>query len=166
MKFGRLLRLLAGFLLLPVVGHSATRIDIHIGEIRHPNFNLENFAGTITPDGEWHGVASLKQGDLNQLAPELPVKFSKGTVHGKLAFEGKAEVVRQLKVDLNLDQTAFSNESGTRAAEKLSGSLSLQAKQAQGLWSWQARINWREGELFWQPLYFAKGGHSLQAQGL
>lgn len=165
MKFGRLLRLLAGFLLLPVVAHSATRIDVHIGEIRHPNFNLENFAGTITPDGDWRGVASLKQGDLHQLAPDLPVKFSKGTVQGKLAVEGKAEVVRQLKADLSLDQATFSNEAGTRAAEKLGGTLSLQAKQVQGLWSWQASINWREGELFWQPLYFAQGGHSLQAQG-
>lgn len=144
---------------------SASHLEIHIGEVRHPQAQLENVSATLDADGNWYGSANITQTDLNQLAPNLPVKFSKGSLQGKLAFAGKDNQPQQIKADLNLRDTAFSNAEGSKAADKLAGNFNIKAQRKDAAWAWQAALNWREGELFWQPLYFANGGHTLEASG-
>lgn len=144
---------------------SASHIEIRIGDIRHPSARLENLVATLDASGNWHGSATLRQNDLNQLAPGLPVKFSQGGLQGKVEFSGANDQPEKINADLSLGGIAFSNEPGTRAAEKLAGSLKLQARRQGESWVWQTALNWREGELFWQPLYFASGGHALEAGG-
>lgn len=152
-------------LVAPVLAFPATHLEIHIGEIRHPNARLENLSAVVEADGSWRGSASLKQDELNQLAAGLPVKFSKGSLQGKVAFRGAGTLPAQVKADLHLDNVAFSNEPGTHAAERLAGSIKLQASRNGESWAWQGMLDWREGEVFWQPLYFPGGGHSLEASG-
>lgn len=68
-------------------------------------------------------------------------------------------------VQLDLKEASFSDAAGLRAGEKLTATLALEAVQNHRGWQWQARLDWKSGELFWQPLYFAEGGHRLVASG-
>ena len=165
MSHGRFMRLCYCLLALPGVAAAASHLEIHIGDIRHPNAHIENLAATLDANGNWQGVANLKQTDLNQFQSNLPVKFSKGTLQGKLEFFGTNDQPQQIKADLALNETAFTNEQGSHAADKLAGTIKLQAHRKEANWLWQASLNWRDGELFWQPLYFASGGHTLEASG-
>ncbi|MFM9912478.1 MAG: hypothetical protein ACKVN9_02985 [Methylophilaceae bacterium] len=144
---------------------AASHLEIHIGEINHPQAQFQNLDASVDADGNWHGTALLKQTNLNQLAPNFPVKFSKGSLQGKLVFAGKNNQPQQVKADLNLRDTAFSNTEGSKAADKLAGNFNIKAQRKDAAWAWQAALKWREGELFWQPLYFANGGHALEASG-
>lgn len=67
--------------------------------------------------------------------------------------------------NINLQNANFSDEAGLHAAEKLSGHLTLVAKQDGDTLNFNSALNWQTGEVFWQPLYFANGGHELQASG-
>lgn len=166
MSWSRLARLCCCTpLWLPVIAYPASHLEIHIGEVRHPQAQLENVSVTLDADGNWYGSTIIKQTDLNQLASNMPVKFSRGSLQGKLAFAGKNNQPQQVKADLNLRDTAFSNAEGSKAADKLAGSFNISAQRKDATWVWQTTLNWREGELFWQPLYVANGGHTLEASG-
>jgi hypothetical protein len=155
--------------LLPVPCNAVSRIDIHIGEIVHPSAVVENLSASMTPDGQWQGKAALKQADLALLAKEivLPVAVSKGFASGTVEFSGNGTAPSRIKTDLALRDIAFSDETGLHAGEKISGALHIEASQANSprdSWQWQLGLNWRDGEVFWQPLYLA-AGHSVKAQG-
>jgi hypothetical protein len=101
---------------------------------------------------------------LNPWLPEQSVHFSQGVfdLTGKLALEGAAR--GKLDVSLTVRNGAFSDAAGARAGEKLAGDINLQAVRA-GAWRWNGAANWRAGEVFWQPFYFAPGERKLTAQG-
>ena len=67
--------------------------------------------------------------------------------------------------NINLKNANFSDEAGLHAAEKLTGHLTVVAKQDGNTLNFNSALNWQSGEVFWQPLYFANGGHELQMQG-
>ena len=67
--------------------------------------------------------------------------------------------------NINLKNANFSDEAGLHAAEKLTGHLTVVAKLEGEALRFNAALNWQTGEVFWQPLYFANGGHELQLQG-
>ncbi len=68
--------------------------------------------------------------------------------------------------DLNVQEASFNDEAGLHAAEKLSGRLQLNVTQEGERWRWQHVLNWTSGEMFWQPFYFANGGHQWSASGV
>lgn len=67
--------------------------------------------------------------------------------------------------NINLQGANFSDEAGLHAAEKLTGHLTMVAKQDGDTLRFNSALNWQSGEVFWQPFYFANGGHELQAAG-
>ncbi len=67
--------------------------------------------------------------------------------------------------NIKLQNANFSDEAGLHAAEKLAGHLTVVAKQDGDTLRFNSALNWQAGEVFWQPLYFANGGHELQANG-
>ncbi len=67
--------------------------------------------------------------------------------------------------NIKLKNAKFSDEVGLHAAEKLTGHLTVVAKQDGDTLNFNSALNWQSGEVFWQPLYFANGGHELQMQG-
>ena len=67
--------------------------------------------------------------------------------------------------NIKLQSANFSDEAGLHAAEKLTGHLTVVAKQDGDTLNFNSALNWQSGEVFWQPLYFANGGHELQMQG-
>ena len=77
----------------------------------------------------------------------------------------KPNGMQQIGVELTLKQATFSDAAGLHAGEKVTGKISINATQAKDQWLWQTAVDWAGGELFWQPFYFASGGHQLQASG-
>ncbi len=74
-------------------------------------------------------------------------------------------IPKAFKVDLQVNNAKFSDASGLHAGEKLTGLISIAAQQYQQGWNWQGTFNWAQGELFWQPFYFAEGGKRFDIQG-
>jgi hypothetical protein len=66
---------------------------------------------------------------------------------------------------LQFKNASFSDEAGLHAADKLNGSLAISLKPSADAWLWRSAIDWRSGEMFWQPFYIANGGHKLAAGG-
>jgi hypothetical protein len=105
----------------------------------------------------------VENGQASRLATFIPAdvpKPSAGTLSGTLEWEGL-----HAAVDLRMTGVVFSDASGLHAGEKFAGALHVDGVQKDKQWNWQANLDWRQGEIFWQPLYFAKGGHQLQANG-
>ncbi len=111
-----------------------------------------------------------------QLRCLLPKNFSQDTWNcndGKFSAERinmpfALEVTAQPKgfvANLNLRNASFSDEAGLHAAEKLTGHLTVVARQEGETLHFNSALNWQSGEMFWQPLYIANGGHELQANG-
>jgi hypothetical protein len=75
---------------------------------------------------------------------------------------------QQVAAKVSLQQASFNDEAGLHAGEKVTGTitanLSRLLKQPSD-WQWQTEIDWAGGEIFWQPFYFASGGHHFQASG-
>jgi hypothetical protein len=76
-----------------------------------------------------------------------------------------AEMAKGVELDLSLKQAKFSDAAGLHAAEKLSGKIHLSAHQQAGGWRWQGVVDWQQGELFWQPFYFADGNKRFEIRG-
>lgn len=71
----------------------------------------------------------------------------------------------QISAELDLLGINFSDAEGLHAGEKVSAKFSLSAFQQSQIWRWQSALDWQTGEVFWQPFYFASGGHQLKANG-
>lgn len=86
-----------------------------------------------------------------------------GTVSGKLSFSDGADA--QASAELTLTGFGFNDDSGLRAGEKIAAVMSLQAQQRGAQWQWQSRLDWRSGDVFWQPLFVGGSGHALNMAG-
>lgn len=169
MNCGRIARLLlTGLLCLSFPAHAVSRIDIRIGEVRHPAALIKNVSVTMDKHGRWHGKAGSAQGVFDQLAKELalPVTLNKGTVDGHAEFAGVDTQLQRVKISANVRDVAFSDVAGLHAGEKVGGRISLDAENSSEGWKWRGELDWQHGEVFWQPLYFPAGGHVLKARGV
>ncbi len=111
-------------------------------------------------------VATLTQARLERLAAFLPAMaeyHAAGKVTGTLQWRGGAS--KSVGVNLQAVDLAFSDVSGTHAGDKISAQLSLNGEASGAAWRWRSDVQMASGELLWQPFYFAKGGHRLQASG-
>ncbi len=158
------------FCLTALPAQAVSSIEIHIGEIRHPAAQIENLSAAMKSDGRWQGKAVLKQAGLAQLSKDitLPIALSKGVAEGRAEFSGNGMALDQIKADIDLRDAAFGDESGLHAGEKIGGTVHVVAHRSNQAtapyWQWQIGLDWREGEMFWQPLYLT-AGHALKAQG-
>jgi hypothetical protein len=50
-------------------------------------------------------------------------------------------------------------------AKRFNAAWSLQAQQHGAQWRWQSRLDWKSGDVFWQPLFVGGSGHSWTAAG-
>ena len=103
--------------------------------------------------GTWH----CNQGKFTTARIKLP--FS-------LAITPNINAQKQtVEVDFNLQNASFSDEAGLHAADKFTGSMHLKVEKKVKEFVWDANVHWLSGEVFWQPFYFANGGHEFQASG-
>ena len=116
----------------------------------------------------WNMRIDIANGKAARLAPWLPENLPRpggGTVSGRAKLSGASGKMEEASADLRLDNISFSDAAGLHAGEKVGGSLELAASKRGETWQWRVGADWREGEIFWQPLYFARGGHRLAAEG-
>lgn len=117
--------------------------------------------------GDWQVSAQLHEVQGKSLAPLLPTdlpQLTQGTLNGTLHVRGGASGITTFKTDVQLAEIGFSDSSGLHAAEKLRGTIRLDAARKAESWDWQADVAWQSGEMFWQPLYL-RGGHQVNASG-
>lgn len=165
---GRNMRLLLSCLLwLPLSALAVSHVEIHVGRIQVAGADVEDLAATLDMDGRWQGEAVLQQGDLAHLlqAYPLPVSVSKGAIKGKAAFAGEGRELRRIRIDADLRDASFSDAEGLHAGEKVGGHLVAEAERSSTGWNWSGALDWAAGEVFWQPLYIARGGVSFLGKG-
>ncbi len=86
-----------------------------------------------------------------------------GSMSGKLVFGNGPDT--RAEVELTLADVGFGDASGLHAGEKISAVLSLHARKLNARWQWQSRLEWKSGDVFWQPWFIAGGGQALSAAG-
>ncbi|MBI3938995.1 MAG: hypothetical protein HY323_18635 [Betaproteobacteria bacterium] len=109
---------------------------------------------------------TIEDGRLARLAPWLPggwPRINAGTVSGTLLFTGAPQL--QLSAGLDIRGASFSDAAGLHAGEKVAAGLELEARQTERQWQGHAAVTWKDGEVFWQPLYFTGRGQRLIAKG-
>ena len=87
-----------------------------------------------------------------------------GIVNGRLMFSDGSDT--QAVADLTVADFGFADGSGLHAGEKIAAAVSLQAARRGDQWQWQSRLEWKSGDIFWQPLFASGGGHVLNAAGM
>ena len=100
---------------------------------------------------------------LTRLAPWLPAdmpKLTGGRASGTLGIDGDA-----VKARLEIASVAFSDANGLHAGEKIGMTIEADAASRAGEWRWNAKLTWRAGEAFWQPLFVAAKGQRIDVQG-
>lgn len=179
--------LLLGLLIASNAAHAITNISIEVGQVEADqgllrdvkiDYNLNTSQVQLqsqyklSADQEWaeaklncpkllnpsKGVWQCEQAKLTTPLINLPFSFKvdSKTVKG----------AQQLKAELGLKAASFSDSQGLRAGENVTANMQIKANQIAKAWHWQADIDWSSGEVFWQPFYFANGGHQLQAKGV
>ncbi|TXI46668.1 MAG: hypothetical protein E6Q52_03880 [Methylophilus sp.] len=68
-------------------------------------------------------------------------------------------------IELAVHEAKFSDAAGLHAGDKLTGKVNLSAHEQDGGWRWQGVFQWQQGELFWQPFYFAEGSKRFEIRG-
>ena len=75
-----------------------------------------------------------------------------------------------LHAQLAVNNASFSDAPGLHSGEKLTGIFDIAMKQELinniATWRWNTTIDWSQGEVFWEPFYFATAGHHFNAHGL
>ena len=100
---------------------------------------------------------------FNAWWPAAWPKPNAGSVSGKLTFGGEGEA--RASADFTFSNFGFGDDSGLHAGEKIAAVWSLQAQERGEQWQWQSRLDWKSGDIFWQPLFVSGGGHSVSATG-
>lgn len=86
-----------------------------------------------------------------------------GTLSGRLTINEAREL--SLQGQLALVNFGFADASGMHAAEKINTVWTLDAKQQGSAWRWQSRLDWKNGDVYWQPLFVSGYGHTLTLAG-
>ena len=106
---------------------------------------------------------SIDRGRLARFASWIPAaapKVNGGRASGTLQLRRTSVSGR-----LAIDELAFSDASGLRAGEKIGATLEASATAQGNDWHWNARLAWRSGAVFWQPLFVSAKDQRLHLEG-
>jgi hypothetical protein len=95
--------------------------------------------------------------------PEAVPRPGAGTLAGRLMIEGSER--RKITGTIAVRGAGFADASGLHAGEKVDADLSFAAQEAAAAWRWQGTLEWKGGEVFWQPLYLRASGQTVRAEG-
>ena len=116
----------------------------------------------------WNVRVEARNGQVARLAGFLPqggIRPTAGTWSGSISLDGGRTGVESVTADAVFKDLAFADASGLHAGEKIGGGVRGHASRRKSGWLWQGEVDWKSGEAFWQPLYFADGGHRFAGQG-
>lgn len=117
----------------------------------------------------WSASLSLRQvpvASLASLAKELglaapPIAAEAGRATLDVALRGAAGLVRELKVNGEIDELTLNNESGSLATDKLAVELDGALRRAGQDWRFAVELRSRRGQAYVQPIFFDLGVHAL-----
>ena len=104
----------------------------------------------------------VEKARMDRLAPWLPAgvpKLTAGRASGTLTMRGET-----LKGQVAVDGMAFADAAGLHAGEKIGATLEADASGNAGEWRWNARLTWRTGEVFWDPVFMAAKGQGIELE--
>jgi hypothetical protein len=157
----------------------ARHIDTPQFDARYPNIYLDyrsaNPQPSLTFDAEIKPFTDTEWGrfKLNCLIPEhkkydvwhcVDGLYQSERIHVPFTIDFVPKP-KGLEANILFNQAKFSDASGLHAGEKLTARLVLSAQQLQTQWHWKGTLDWQQGELFWQPFYFARVGSTFDIAG-
>lgn len=121
-------------------------------------------------DETWRAAGTIKGADtiveaklenltldrLNGFMPKDAPRLSAGRASASVQLRGG-----ELKARVELSGLAFADASGLHAGDKIGATIELDAASKAGAWTWNARVDWRAGEIFWDPFFLAAQGQRL-----
>ncbi|GAO36034.1 hypothetical protein SCT_1433 [Sulfuricella sp. T08] len=116
----------------------------------------------------WKVRIEARNGQVMRLAGFLPqggIRPTAGTWSGSISLDGSRTGLGSVIADAVFKDIAFADASGLHAGEKIGGGVRCDASRRKDSWLWRGEVDWKSGEAFWQPLYFADGGHRFAGQG-
>jgi hypothetical protein len=113
---------------------------------------------------------AIRKGRLDRVAgwiPEDQPKPSAGAIDADVKVAVKEGGSLAVRADVKLTGVAFSDAAGLKAGEKLELTAKVSANRSaeSGPVDWTLALDYVGGEVFWQPIYIARGGHRLIAEG-
>lgn len=115
-----------------------------------------------------YAALSVRNGALarfESLLPDSAPKLQRGAFNADVKALSREQPFDELRGTVDLAGLDFSDARGNRAGQKIAARLEIAVARARESWRWQTRLNWREGEVYWQPLYLTRLGDFLVAQG-
>jgi hypothetical protein len=109
---------------------------------------------------------TVENASLANFASWLPAGLPKtgtGTANGRLVIDGSLRP--GVTGTIQVRGAGFADASGLHAGEKLDADLEFAAQRAETGWRWQGTLDWKGGEVFWQPLYLRASGQTVRAEG-
>jgi hypothetical protein len=97
--------------------------------------------------------------------PQGGIRPGAGTWSGSISLDGGHAGMESVTADMVFKDLVFADASGLHAGEKIAGGVRGGASRRKSGWLWRGEVDWKSGEAFWQPLYFAGGGHRFTGQG-
>ncbi len=147
---------------------SASTVELHCRQGRSPQFPGTAIDFDYRFDrGEWQVLLTLTAAAAQPYAQWLPQDMplpNHGKLDGTVRVAGAKNGLSIIKADVRASELGFSDQAGLHAAENLRASLRLDAQNERDGWQWNAMLDWRSGDLFWQPL-FLRGGLVLNGTG-
>ncbi len=111
-------------------------------------------------------TVDIHNGALAHLKSWWPAEWpgpNAGALSGKVTFIEEREA--RVHGELTISNFGFANASGLHAGEKINAVIALQAQQQGEQWRWESRLDWKSGDVFWQPLFISGSAHSLNMAG-
>lgn len=164
-----------------LAAHSITNISIQVGEMQGENLQARDVKLDYKLDQALSAKGQLKSADGSWTDASLSCKtFSISRSNEYRCEQGRVaspqakgdfslllkSTPSMLSADISLRDFSFSDAVGLHAGDKVAGRLLLDATRSADTWSWKTSVDWTAGEVFWQPFYFANGGHRLNAAGV
>jgi hypothetical protein len=105
-------------------------------------------------------LENLKLDRFSGFLPKDLPKLTAGRASGSLQLRGGAVVSR-----LELAGVAFGDATGLHAGDKVGAAIEVDATSKGEVWTWNTRIDWRAGEVFWNPFFLSAQGQRLTLGG-
>ncbi len=182
------LRLLAllGSVAYIAAAHAVSSISVHIGEVQSPQGSARNVAFDyvlnqpqpalklkaqvkLSAEEDWWDINLSCASFTNPQSGQWRCQDGNlvtGQNKAPFSLSLDTQNPNEISANLALQDASFSDAAGLHAGEKVTGTISARAVKKSETWQWQTNVDWQKGEVFWQPFYFASGGHQLQANGL
>ena len=140
-------------------------LDLELKPAADERWRLTIVAGTSPAARETTLV--VEKMPHTRLAPWWPAtwpKLNAGLVSGKILLTARES--NHVKADLNVTNLGFADASGLHAGEHVAATLSIEGQRRGEQWQWQSRLEWKAGDVLWQPVFVSGAGHVLDATGL